>query len=183
MSPKEKRFFETLNYKYLEKSKVWQHIKLACWYIIMAACCGIPAQEILRAGQSTFPLASWWTGVLAFGVAFATRSCIGQFRTYEEQNIRNQVGSVIVLLQYHPIDKRKIQKEKVKYQLQFLSKLSVICLLVQLLGTYMSLGKVEWVNAAYIFIVVFLIPGFFEIFSSWMKIEVLYGKNKGRKVF
>ena len=90
------------------------------------------------------------------------------------------MGSVIELLQYHPIDKRKIQREKVKYQFQFLVKLSLICLLVQLLGTYMSLGKMEWVNVAYVFIVVFLVPAVFEIVGSLMKIEVLYGNDKGK---
>lgn len=176
MGSKEKVFFDKLYYIYLGKSRVWKHIKLVCLYIIVAASCAIPAQEILFASQSDFQLLSWWTGVITFGVAFATRACIGQFRTYMELNNKNQVGSVIELLEYHPIDKQEIQKEKAKYQFQFLVRLSLICLLVQLLGTYMSLGKVEWVNVVYIFIVVFLVPAVIEILGSWIKTEVLYGK-------
>lgn len=176
MSPKEKGFFDVLYYKFLGKSKVWQHIKLGCWYLIVAAGCAIPVQETFQGNQSDFVLVSWLPGAIAFGAAFATSSCIGQFRTYEEQNIKNHVGSVIQLLQYHPVDKHKIQREKVKYQFQFLVKLSLFCLLIQLLGTYMSLGNIEWINVEYIFIVVFLIPGLWEILGSWIKTEVLYGK-------
>ena len=176
MSPKEKGFFDALYYNFLGKSKVWQHIKLGCWYLIVAAGCVIPVQETFQGNQSDFALVSWLPGAIAFGVAFATSSCIGQFRTFEEQNIKNHVGSVIQLLQYHPVDKHKIQREKVKYQFQFLVKLSLFCLLIQLLGTYMSLGNIEWINVAYIFIVVFLIPGLLEILGSWIKTEVLYGK-------
>lgn len=177
MGLKEKNFFDKLYYKYLGKSKVFHHIVLGCWCIIVAATCSIPAQETMIGSQSDYPLASWLPGAIAFGVAFATSACTGQFRTYMEQNTKNQIGSVIELLQYHPIDKRAIQKEKVKYQLQFLVRLSLICLLVQLLGAYMSLGKVEWVNVIYIFIVVFLVPAVLEILGSWIKLEVLYGKK------
>lgn len=173
MSLNETEFFEKLNYIYLGKSKVWQHIKQVCWYIIMAACCSIPAQDTWSQNEEVF--VNWLPAAIAVGVGFATSSCVGQFRTYSEQNIKNNVGSVLELLQYHPVDKVKLQKQKVKYQFQFLVKLSLICLLVQLLAAYLSMGRVEWLNVAYIFIVVFLIPGIFEIFASWVKIKVLYG--------
>ena len=176
MSPKERAFFDYLYTKYLGKRKVLGHIIRGCWYVIVAAGCVIPAQEIVVGNQSEYILASWLPGAIVFGVAFATSCCIGQFRTYEEQNIKNHVGSVIQLLQYHPIDKGKIQREKLNYQFKFLMKLSLFCLLVQLLGTYMELGKIEWINVAYIFIVVFFTPGILEMFSTWIKIRVLYGE-------
>ncbi|MBR2044817.1 MAG: hypothetical protein IJ958_01615 [Agathobacter sp.] len=176
MSSREIDFFDTLYKKCLRKSKRSQHVILCCWYIIVAVGCVIPAQEILLGNQSEYALASWLPAAIVFGVSFATSSCIGQFRTYEEENIKNHVGSVIQLLQYHPMDKRKIQREKIKYQYQFLLKLSFFCLLVQLLGTYMSLGKIEWLNIAFIFVLVFFIPGMLVVLGTWIKTKVLYGE-------
>lgn len=178
MTQKEINFFEQFYKEYLRKgSKIFYRVLVGFWCILAMIGSTIPAQEtMLGSQQGDFILAHLPTAI-SIGSCFAISASIAVFRTYTEQNIKNNVGSVIVLLQYHPVDKIKLQKQKIKYQFQFLVKLTLLCLLVQLVAAYMSLGAIEWLNFVYIFIFVFLIPGILEIVCvSWIKSRVLYGR-------
>ena len=181
MNSKEREFFDKLYTQYLGKSKMLYQIVLAIGYILVGVGCSVPAQETMLGKQNKDFILDVLPIVIAFGSSFAVSACVAPFRTYTEQNIKNNVGSVIVLLQYHPIDKIKIQKQKVKYQFHFLLKFSLFTLIVQLVFTYMTLETIEWINFAYIFITVFMAPAIFEILTSWIKIKVLYGEKSYEK--
>ncbi|MBQ2900786.1 MAG: hypothetical protein IJE49_02990 [Agathobacter sp.] len=178
MTQKEIGFFDKFYIEHIGTgSKFLYRVLAGVWCILAVIGCTIPAQEIMLGSQRGDFVLDLLPTAISIGSCFAISTCIAPFRTYTEQNIKNNVGSVIVLLQYHPVDKINLQKQKIKYQFQFLVKLTLLCLLVQLVATYISLGEIEWLNIAYIFILVFLIPGILEIVClSWIKLRVLYGR-------
>ncbi|MBQ8519226.1 MAG: hypothetical protein IJ455_06475 [Agathobacter sp.] len=176
MTQKEINFFDQFYKESLGiGGKLFYRVLTGFWCILAVLGCTIPAQETMLGSQEGDFILELLPTAIAIGSCFSISACIAAFRTYTEQNIKNNVGSVIVLLQYHPVDKIKLQKQKIKYQFQFLVKLTLLCLLVQLVATYISLGEIEWLNFAYIFIMVFMIPGILEIVcASWIKSRVLY---------
>jgi uncharacterized membrane protein YhdT len=176
MSSKEIKFFENLYTQYLKNSKVPHRIAIAFWCILVGVACAIPAQETIREQLNGETILGVLPASIVAGSAFAVSACIAPFRTYTEQNIKNNVGSVIQLLQYHPIDKVKIQKQKLKYRLNFLIKFSLLMLVVQLVFSYGSLKTIGWINFVYIFGTVFMAPAILETLMSWIKIKFLYGE-------
>lgn len=40
----------------------------------------------------------------------------------------------------------------------------------------MSLEKIEWLNVAFVFVLVFFIPGMLVVLGTWIKTKVLYGE-------
>ena len=176
MSSKEMKFFEDLYTKYLGKSMMLYRIALTIWCILVGAACSIPAQEAMQEQLSGDAILGLLPVAILVGSSFAVSLCIAPFRTYTEQNKKNNVGSVIELLQYYPIDKIKIQKQKLKYRLSFLIKFSLFALLVQLWFTFGRLKTIEWMNFVYIFDTVFIVPAVLETLKTWIKIKYLYGE-------
>ena len=107
-------------------------------------------------------------------MAGAVSASVSPYRTYVEQT-KDSLGNVIALLQYHPVNLMQIQREKVKYQLRFLSKLVVYCLIVQLVSAYIVLKEITWFNFVYVLVFAFVLPAIYEILVSRIKVKYLYG--------
>lgn len=133
----------------------------------------IPVQDILIGTEDNVII-----GLLPMSIAiasiFAVYMRISLYEVYSERI--NSIGSMIVLLQYHPISKKKILKFKLFHQICFLAKVTLVCLGIQLLITYIIYGMVSWVNAGYIFVFVFLVPGFIEGILMCIRHRYLYGE-------
>ena len=176
MNTKEREFLEKLDREYFgRRSKVASWILMGVWIVLLTIACSIPAQDVMLGsndGDKVFELLPF---SIAIASSFAVSTSVSPYRTYVEQT-KDSLGSVIVLLQYHPVNLMQIQKEKVKYQLRFLSKLVAYCMIVQLVSAYIVLKEITWFNFVYVFIFAFVLPAIYEILMSWIKAKYLYGE-------
>ena len=104
---------------------------------------------------------------------FAAYTRISSYETYTE---KNSLGSVFVLLQYHPIDKKQIRNMKWKCMIRFLGKLGLLSLVIQLISAYIGYGTLSWINFVYSLVFAFLLPALFEAFFIWFRDRFLYGE-------
>lgn len=175
MNSKEREFLEKLDKEYFgRRSKVASWILMGVWIVLLTIACSIPAQDVMLGnndGDKVFELLPF---SIAIASSFAVSASVSPYRTYVEQ-AKDSLGSVIVLLQYHPVNLMQIQREKVKYQLLFLSKLAVYCLIVQLVSAYIVLKEITWFNFVYVLVFAFVLPAIYEILVSRIKVKYLYG--------
>lgn len=155
------------------RQKKFAIISIIIWLIILFAGSSIPAKDVFI-NTEEFELIGLLPMSMSIMGMFAAYMRISPYETYNERI--NSMGSVIVLLQYHPINKKKILKFKILHQIRFLAKIAFLCLGLQLLVTYIMHRTVSWMNVGYIFLFVFLVPAFFEGILMWFRDRYLYGE-------
>lgn len=171
MNTKEREFLEKLDKEYFgRRSKLASGILMGVWIVLLTIACAIPAQDVMLGSDEGDKILDLLPFSITIGSAFAVSASVSPYGTYVEQT-KDRFGSVIALLQYHPVNLVQIQNEKVKYQLRFLS----YCLIVQLASAYIGLKEVTWFNFAYVFIFAFILPAVYEMVVSRIKVKYLYG--------
>ena len=147
-------------------------IGISVCIILLVAGCSIPMQDIIK-NIEEYEIGAVLPMSMSIAGIFAAHLRIAAYETYTEK--LNSLGSVLILLQYHPINRMRVMKIKIICQLRFLAKLTLVCLGVQLITTYVSYGTISWINFVYIIIFVLLLPAFYEILLMQFREKYLYG--------
>lgn len=153
--------------------KKWARIGVAIVVVLVMVGCSIPVQDIFGDMEEfkPFMLLPMGMGILSM---FGADIRILPYKMYTEK--ANSLGVVLFLLEYHPINKKQILKKKLLCQIQFVAKLALLGLAVQLISTYAIYRTISWINIGYIFLYVFLVPAFHEIFQMRIRKKHLYGE-------
>lgn len=148
---KAEKFFDTLWDKSLAKSISWFVVGIFLFLMMIASM--LPAQELyVDVKEDGIDIMAGALTMFSF-MAVAMRT--SRFRQYTE----NQKSRTIKeLLQYYPISKREIWKVKMQHMCIFLAKVTVLCLSLQCIVSFIAYGEITWLNFFYIFICVFLFP-------------------------
>lgn len=126
--------------------------------MLMVIFCAVPAQEMLQ-GQSGDVGMLGWIMVLMFG-PLAGFLYLSPYTSVTEMVSGGQVKNVRIIdkLKYLPIDLKEIRKMKVIYLMKFYAKIAPVCMILQVLTSLYSYGKITWVNVVYILVMAFAWP-------------------------
>lgn len=150
--------------KFYKDFQGWKLDTIGTWIgaglmvMFMVISCAIPVQEMIEQQTGTVDGIAWIM-VLMFG-PLAGFLYLSPYTSVTEMVSAGQAKSVRIIdkLKYLPIDLKEIRKMKIIYLIKFFAKIAPFCLLLQILTSVNTYGKITWVNVAYILVMAFLWP-------------------------
>lgn len=144
------KFFNKLTVNGTQRTLAW--IGIVCLIILTIMLCALPAQDIysdIGEGPLIIP------GVMTMFSYWMLYLRTSHYKTY----IENQKGRIMTeLLQYHPVSKRELWKEKNKCGFFFMAKITFAGLLIQLISSYANCETISVLDFIHIILCVFLFP-------------------------
>ena len=159
---KAKRFFQKLYDKSVLKSVSW--FLNGIFLFLMMLICLMPIQELLAEEDSPLLI----PGVLTMFSFMLVNTWTMPYKQYGENQKSRTMQEI---LQYYPVSKKAIWKHKMSELISFLSKVTGVGLILQILVSLIACKTLSWMNFAYVIGCVFCIPVLGElVFDSIMEV-------------
>lgn len=147
---KVQKFFNRLCNKSV--SKTVSSFLVGIFLFVIMILCIIPAQRFTSEVKDVPMLMPI---ILCAITYLLVNACVSPYNRYLENQKHRFIADIT---KYHPISKKVIWKLKIKIMINFLGKVTIVGLALQLIVSFIAYKSISWENFAYIIVFLFAIP-------------------------
>ena len=86
------------------------------------------------------------------------------YHAYGTQPNRRKMAKII---NYHPVNPMEKKKMEVSYTIRYMAKVTLVCMVIQLLISGFAYGEITWINIVYVLVIAFVYPVVLNICSIY----------------
>ena len=147
---KVEKFFKQLWNKSVSKAVSWFLIGIFLFLIMIL--CMMPAKGLFVETEDSPWLMPGVLTMLSFMMVYFREMPYNQYTDNQKSRFMSEI------LRYHPIDKKEIWKHKMLNLVSFLSKVTGVGLILQIVVSLIAYKSISWLNFFYIIVFLFVFP-------------------------